>query len=250
MNRCTKAILYRENLKYNLTQIKNYVAPGVKICVAVKADGYGHNAVLTAQISQEVGIDFLAVATVDEAIELRNAGIKSNILLLSICTPFEMSDLFEYKITPLVFGEEYIKLLIKAADNYCENQGVEKKFDVHLAVDIGMGRIGCYPDEAGEQAKLISSSKHLKLGGMCTHFAVSDSLADDNQAYTKAQFDEFKKAVQNVKNCDIEPGICSCGSSAALLNNTDMHFDMVRPGIITYGYYPDEITHEIHKETT
>jgi alanine racemase len=247
MNRCTKAILYRENLKYNLTQIKNYVAPGVKICVAVKADGYGHNAVLTAQISQEVGIDFLAVATVDEAIELRNAGIKSNILLLSICTPFEMSDLFEYKITPLVFGEEYIKLLIKAADNYCENQGVEKKFDVHLAVDTGMGRIGCYPDEAGEQAKLISSSKHLKLGGMCTHFAVSDSLADDNQAYTKAQFDEFKKAVQNVKNYDIEPGICSCGSSAALLNNTDMHFDMVRPGIITYGYYPDQITHDYLK---
>lgn len=247
MNRCTKALLYRDNLKYNLEQIRKYVAKGIKICVAVKADGYGHNAVLTAQIAQEVGIDFLAVATVDEAIELRNAGIKSEILLLSICTPFEMSDLFEYKITPLVFGEEYIKLLIKAADSYCENQGVNKKFKVHLAVDTGMGRIGCYPLEVEEQAKQIATSEHLELGGMCTHFAVSDSLSKDNQIFTKTQFLEFKKAVEAVKSCGINPGICSCGSSAALLNNTDMHFDMVRPGIITYGYYPDEITHDYLK---
>ena len=222
MNRCTKAILYKDNLKYNLEQIKKYVGSNTKICVAVKADGYGHNAVLTAQFAQELGIDFLAVATVDEAIELRQAGIKTNILLLSICTPFEMPDLFEYKITPLVFGDEYIKLLIKAADGYCENQGINqsKKFDVFLAVDTGMGRIGCYPDEAGVQAKLIDSSAHLKLGGMCTHFAVSDSLEQDNQTFTKLQFEEFKKAVENVKANGIHPGICSCGASAALLTRT------------------------------
>ncbi|MBR5402220.1 MAG: alanine racemase [Treponema sp.] len=244
MNRCTKAILYKDNLRYNLEQIKKYVGNGTKICVAVKADGYGHNAIITSQIAQELGIDYLAVATVDEALELRNAGIKTNILLLSICTPFEMPDLFEYKITPLVFGTEYIDLLKKAADTYCENQGIDKKFDVHLAVDTGMGRIGCYPQEAGEQAKLIQSTKHLKLGGMCTHFAVSDSLEKANQDFTKVQFDQFKTAVENVKKEGIDPGICSCGASAALLNNQDMHFDMVRPGIITYGYYPDQITHD------
>lgn len=249
MNRCTKAILYKENLKYNLEQIKKYVGSSTKICVAVKADGYGHNAILTSQLAQELGIDYLAVATVDEAIELRQAGIKTNILLLSICTPFEMPDLFEYKITPLVFGDEYINLLIKAADSYCENQGIkqDKKFDIFLAVDTGMGRIGCYPDEAGEQAKLIDNSNHLKLGGMCTHFAVSDSLEADNQFFTKKQFEQFKLAVENVKKQGIDPGICSCGASAALLNNPDMHFDMVRPGIITYGYYPDQITAEYMK---
>ncbi len=242
MNRCTRAIIYKSNLKYNIEQIKKYVSPGVKICLAVKADGYGHNAVLTAQLAESLGIDYLAVATVDEAIELRLAGIKTNILLLSICTPFEMPDLFEYKITPLVFGKEFIKLLTKAADSYCENQGLNKKFPVHLAVDTGMGRIGCYPDQAASQAKFISSSKHLELGGMCTHLAVSDSLADDNQAYTKEQYEEFKLAVKNVKALGINPGICSCANSAALLNNSEMLFDMVRPGIITYGYYPDEIT--------
>ena len=98
MNRCTKATIYKENLKFNLQQIRNYVNPSVKICVAVKADGYGHNAVLTSQIAEQLGLDFLAVATVDEALELRNAGIKTNILLLSICTPPEMNDLFEYQM--------------------------------------------------------------------------------------------------------------------------------------------------------
>ncbi len=250
MNRCTRAILYKDNLKYNLEQIKKYVGNGTKICVAVKADGYGHNAVLTAQLAEELGIEYLAVATVDEAIELRHAGIKAQILLLSICTPVEMSDLFEYKITPLVFGEEYIRLLIKACENYIENAGAakEKKYDVFLAVDTGMGRIGCYPDEAGEQAQLIQNSTHLKLAGMCTHFAVSDSLLQNNQDFTKQQFDQFKTAVKNVKDKGIEPGICSCGASAALLNNPDMHFDMVRPGIITYGYYPDEITGDYLKK--
>ncbi len=250
MNRCTRAIIYKDKLKYNIEQIKKYVDAGVKICLAVKADGYGHNAVLTAQLAQELNIDFLAVATVDEAIELRQAGIKTNILLLSICTPFEMPDLFEYKITPLVFGQEYIQLLIKAADSYCENQGVnhDKKFDIFLAIDTGMGRIGCYPDEAGEQASLINDSTHLKLAGMCTHFAVSDSLEQDNQEFTKKQFEQFKAAVENVKAQGINPGICSCGASAALLNNSDMHFDMVRPGIITYGYYPDQITAEYLKK--
>lgn len=241
MNRCTKAILYKDNLKYNLEQIRKYVNPKVKLCVAVKADGYGHDAILTSRIAEEIGAEFLAVATVDEGIELRDAGIKTGILLLSLCTPQEMELLFKYEITPLVFTEEYIDLLISASDSYFK---ADEKFNVHLAVDTGMGRIGCYSNEAGAQAKLINSSKHLILGGMCTHFAVSDSIAKKNQEFTKEQFAQFNLAVQNVKKEGIEPGICSCGASAALLNNEDMQFDMVRPGIITYGYYPDEITKE------
>lgn len=242
MNRCTKAILYKDNLKYNLEQIRKYVNPKVKLCVAVKADAYGHDAVLTAKIAEEIGAAFLAVATVDEGIELRDAGIKTGILLLSLCTPCEMSSLFKYEITPLVFSEEYINLLNEAANLYFD--GKSDKFAVHLAVDTGMGRIGCYSNEAGKQAKLINSCKHLVLGGMCTHFALSDGLSHDAQKFTALQFEDFNKAVENVKAEGINPGICSCGASAALLNNENMHFDMVRPGIITYGYYPDEITKE------
>ena len=243
MERCTKAVIYKDNLEYNLKQIRKYVKKDVKLCVAVKADGYGHNAVLTAQIAQEVGAAFVAVATVEEGVELRENGITCGILLLSLCTPEEMPALFEYNITPLVFTEEYISLVGNAA-----KKAGAKNFSVHLAVDTGMGRIGCYPEEAGDQACLIQKNG-LKLGGMCTHFAVSDSLAAENIEFTRGQFEAFKAAVAGVKEKGIEPGICSCGASAALLNDEDMQFDMVRPGIITYGYYPDEITKEYLEKT-
>lgn len=253
MNRCTKAVIYAENLKYNIENIRKYIEPETKICIAVKADSYGHNAVLTCRIAEEVSkrlgdgkknvIDYFAVATVEEGIELRKAGIKGNLLLLSLCTPEEFCDLFKYSITPLVFSEEYISLLGKACDEYfSKNHETLVKFNVHLAVDTGMGRIGCYSNEAGNQAKLINSFNNMKLGGMITHFCVSDSISEENQEFTAEQYEDFKKAVENVKKEGIDPGICSCGASAGLLNNKDMHFDMVRPGIITYGYYPDEIT--------
>ena len=139
--------------------------------------------------------------------------------------------------------EDYIKLVAETA----KSEGYYD-YKVHLAVDTGMGRIGCYPEEAGNQAVLIEKSG-LKLGGMCTHFAVSDSLSSENIDFTKEQFESFKTAVEGVKEKGIEPGICSCGASAALLNDEDIKFDMVRPGIITYGYYPDEITKEYLEKT-
>lgn len=250
MSRCTKAIIYKDNLKYNIEQIRKYIEPNTKICIAIKADAYGHNAVLTAKLATEVGgIDYFAVATVDEAIELRKAGIKQNLLLLSLCIPEEFTDLFEYNITPLIFSKEYILELSKYADRFFKKN---EKFEVFLAVDTGMGRIGCYPKNSGLEAKLINNTEHLKLGGMITHFCVSDSLSSQSQEFTNEQYNQFKIAIENVKKEGINPGICSCGASAGLLNNTNMHFDMVRPGIITYGYYPDEITkeylHSINKD--
>ena len=244
MNRCSKAIIYTENLKNNIVEIKKCLSPQTKLCIAVKADSYGHNAILTSKLAEEAGVEFLAVATVDEGIELRNAGIKCNILLLSICIPEEYESLFKYDITPLIFDLENIKNLSDAADKYFTNN---TKFKVQLAVDTGMGRIGCYPDEAGEQAQVINNSNHLILSGMCTHFAVSDSLDKENIEFTNKQYEDFEKAIENVKNKGIDPGICSCSNSAAIMNNKNMHINMVRAGIITYGYYPDDITKEYLK---
>ena len=248
--RCTKAVIYKENLRYNLTQIRNHVKPETQICVAVKADSYGHNAVLTAKIAHQVGgINWFAVATVDEGIELRENGITENIVVLSLCVPEEFTNLFFYNLIPFAFGKEYISALSAVADSYFIG---DKKHDIFLAVDTGMGRIGCYPDEAGDEAEFICSSKHLNLKGMATHFCISDGVSDDAQAFTREQYNQFCKAVENVKARGIAPGICSCGNSAAIMNNPDMHFDMVRPGIITYGYYPDQVTkeylHSVHKD--
>lgn len=235
MNRCTKAVLYQDNLRYNLKNIKKYVGNNVKMCVAVKADAYGHNAVLTAKIAQECSVEYLAVATVEEGIELRNNGITAKILLLSLCTNEEMTDLIKYKIIPLVYSFEHIGMLKKACTTL-----QQQKYPVFLAIDTGMGRIGCLPKDAGKEALFIEENEILKLEGMCTHFSVSDSQKKENIEYTEKQFEAFKLAIENVKKSGINPGVCSCANSAALLCNPKMHLDMVRPGIITYGYYPDK----------
>lgn len=235
MNRCTKAVLYQDNLRYNLKNIKKYIGNNVKMCVAVKADAYGHNAVLTAKIAQECSVEYLAVATVEEGIELRNNGITAKILLLSLCTNEEMSDLIKNKIIPLVYSFEHIGMLKKACTTL-----QQQKYPVFLAIDTGMGRIGCLPKDAGKEALYIEENEILKLEGMCTHFSVSDSQKKENIEYTEKQFEDFKLAIENVKKSGINPGVCSCANSAALLCNPKMHLDMVRPGIITYGYYPDK----------
>ena len=232
--RCTKALIYKDNLEHNIKSIKALLKPDVKMCVAVKADGYGCGAVVTAQTAESSGVEYLAVATVQEGIELRENGIKIGIILLSLCSHDEISDAVRHDIIPLVFDKEYI-------DFFCvEAKKQNKKQRVFLAIDTGMGRLGCYKDEAAELARHIQLSSSLELAGMMTHFAVSDSVHDGDKSYTQEQLHSFRDAVESVKQAGINPGICSCSSSAAGFSPS-MQFDMVRPGIAVYGYYPGEI---------
>lgn len=250
--RLTFAEIYIKNFEANVKAIKKFVKPGVKICCSVKADAYGHGAVPCAKAAVKCGADFLAVATVGEGIELREAKIKAPILLLSYCSPSEMVDLVKYKITPFVGDEEYIGLLEAAVKKAFKAKNARnakltknaaaKKFAVHLAVDSGMGRVGCLPSDAAALAKRIASSKHLCLGGMCTHFASADGTSARDRSYAKKQRDAFAAAVESVKAAGIKPGIVHASASAALMDKPEWQFDMVRPGIILYGYYPDKIT--------
>ncbi len=118
----------------------------------------------------------------------------------------------------------------------------EEKYPVFLAVDTGMGRIGCLPEEAETFAKEINSSSSLKLAGMITHFAVSDGISEAAVEYTKKQFEQFKYAIEKVQKAGINPGIRTCSASAAGIAIPEYQLDMVRPGIILYGYYADEVT--------
>lgn len=237
--RSTKAIIFSDNLRHNISEIKRNLKPGVKLCCAVKADGYGNGGVNAAKIAEEAGAEYLAVATPEEGLELRENGIKTKLLLLSPCTREEMPLVTENSITPLVFDEEVIALL----DRQAEKSGKDTQ-DVFLAVDTGMGRIGCLPEESAGTAKKIASSKHLHLAGMITHFAVSDSITEENIEYTRMQAASFKKAADSVRDSGIQPGILTCSASAAAIAMPEFQFDMVRPGIILYGYYADEVTEE------
>ena len=237
--RPTIARIYLENLRHNLTVIRSKIQKPAKMCVAIKADAYGHGAVQCAKVALECGVDYFAVSIINEGIQLREAGIACPILVLSLCSPDEMDSLVEHDLTPLVFDEEYITGIAVS----CLRLG-KKEFPVHLAVDTGMGRIGCLPEEAAFYAKMIEDTKVLKLGGMCTHFSVADSLDADDIEYSKTQFERFLFATEQVKKLGIDPGIRHCANSALTLNNPEMHLDMCRPGIICYGYYPGDLTKE------
>lgn len=241
--RCTKVLINLKNLESNFKQIKNCLNPDVKICSVVKADAYGHGAVEVSKKLADCKTDFLAVATVEEGEELRAAGITLPILVLSLCTPEEVEELVENKLTPLVFDEEYIDLIENAA-----SRAGKKDFSVHIAVDTGMGRIGCLAEDAVKIARYITDCPHLALGGICTHFAVSDSVTAEDEEYTENQIKAFNFACESVKKEGINPGLRHCSSSAALLNLSGAHFDMVRAGIILYGYYPDQVTKEYLSE--
>lgn len=234
--RASRAIIHLDNFRNNVNVIRAFIGNEKKICVSVKADAYGHGAVQCAKAAVECGADYLAVATVDEGLELRKEGISVPILLLSLCIREEMDSLIENKLTPLVFGKEYIDELEKAAERH------NTRLCVHLAIDTGMGRIGCLAEDAAKTAKRIVSSNYLSFGGICTHFAVADSVSEEDRAYTKKQIAAFQFAVNSVGEAGIDTGIVHSSSSGALLDLEEARFDMVRPGIIVYGYYPGDIT--------
>ncbi len=236
------ARIYLDNFAHNMQEIKK-IAPNKKICLAIKANAYGHGLVKIAQKAHDLGIDFLSVATVGEGIELRNAGITEPILLLSLCHKDEIADLITYSLTPLVADSDFIDIL------YSEFQNSSKKsFPVHLKIDTGMARHGVQQNEALELAKYIQKKEGLFIEGTCTHFAVSDSVLDEDIAFTKKQLAIFTETVAILNKNDIDTGILHCAASGGILVHPDAHFDMVRPGILSYGYYPSNELSEYFRE--
>ena len=230
--RATKAIIHLDNLKHNITQIKQTLAPETKICLPVKADAYGHGAVRTAIAAIRARVSYLAVASVQEGIELREAGIVAPIISLSLPILEEIDSIIDYKLEPLVIDEEFINELNRVAD-------VQKKtVAVHLKVDTGMSRIGCRPSEAVKLATQIVRAKHLRLQGVATHFAVADSDSESDRAFTKGQMERFSDAVEAIRQTGIHIPLVHAANSGAVQLLPEARFDMVRPGLLAYGYLP------------
>ncbi|MCM1321386.1 MAG: alanine racemase [Bacteroides sp.] len=238
--RATVAHIYLDHLRDNLSVIKQLAGSKTKICAPVKADGYGHGAVQIAIEALRNGASCLAVAAINEAMELRKAGISAPILLLSVSDVSEMPDILSANVTPLVFDFEFIALFAEAVRRQNEQSGaVGAKRAVHLAVDTGMGRIGCRPEDAASVARFIVSQNVLALEGVCTHLSAADSLLPDDAAYTNHQISSFRTAVSSIKDAGIDTGIIHCAASGGVLLYPESYFDMIRPGIIMYGYLPN-----------
>lgn len=227
--RSTRAIIYTDNFRHNVRLVRKQVGKDRLICAAVKADGYGHGSVEITRIAIEEGVTHFAVATVDEGIVLREKGINAPILLLTLAQPEELPEIVKYDIQPFIADKEYTEIL------QIEAKKQRKKVKVHLHIDTGMGRIGCLPEEAANLAVSITELKNVELAGVSTHFACADKR---NRTFTDAQIDKFKRAVDNIKKAGVDPGIIHASNSAAILEYPESWIDMVRPGIMLYGYYP------------
>ncbi len=231
--RVTQAIIHLDNFEHNIDQVKQAVPAGTKLCLAIKANAYGHGAAEIAQRAVKAGVSVFAVAAVSEGVMLRAAGFTNDILVLSVPGDDEIPALFEENLTPLVFDSNFIASL----ESYGKEHGVY--ITVHLKIDSGMGRVGCYPSDAVSVAEFIRNCKHVKMTGVCTHFAVADSLVPEHQEFTRLQLSRFNQAVESIRNAGINPGIVHAASSAALFMYPEARFDMVRSGICAYGYAPD-----------
>lgn len=216
-------------IRNNYVAIRNFIKPSVKMCCAVKANAYGHGSVECAKIYESMSADYLAVATVDEGVELRKAGIKTSIILLQQPPVSAIPLLLEYDIEPSLYDIQYIIQYAEIADR----RGVSAPF--HLAVNTGMNRIGVNYSDIGEFAAMFMFHRSIELKGTFTHFATADSIDDLD---FRKQVTRFESAIQQLRDRDIDPGIVHAANSAALLKYPEVHFDMVRPGIILYGQRP------------
>ncbi len=223
-----------DNLRHNFTQIKQITPNNAKILGVVKADGYGCGSVQVARTLLDAGADFLAVAFVDEAIVLRNAGISSRILILGNTDEKSIKNLFDYDITPTVYENSFAEKLSEYAVK------VNKEIKVHIKVDTGMGRIGFLSGYGCDEKTVdeiigISKLPMIKIEGIFTHFALAD---EEDTSYTNKQFEIFLKINEDLKNKGLDIEIKHCANSAATMMYENTHLDMVRPGIILYGCYP------------
>ena len=224
-------------ITHNLTEIRRHINKNSKLCAVVKANAYGHGAIPVAQCAIKAGAEYLAVATVDEGLELRAAGFTQPIIILGLIPPSAAAEVVASDLTQTVADFE----LAKAICNAAVSQG--KLAKIHLKIETGMGRIGAFVEQAAELATMISLMPNVELEGVFSHFAEADSK---DKTFVKEQLAVFNKAVEAIQSNGIEIKLRHIAESAAILEIPEAHFDMVRSGIITYGLYPsDEVNHTI-----
>ena len=223
-----------DKLAHNYHALRGLAPAGTKYLGLVKADAYGHGAVPVAKKLEELGADYLGVACLDEAIEVREAGVKTPILILGCTSSIYATELVKYNITQACYDLEYAKELSAGA------QKAGGTITVHIQCDTGMTRLGfmCHEDTMEKSAsEIIEAVKlpGLKAEGIFTHFSDSDG----SEEYTMLQFGRFQDIIQRVRDLGYEFEIRHCANSAATLLYPATYLDMIRPGIVQFGHFPD-----------
>jgi alanine racemase len=214
-------------IRHNATVLARQVAPA-GLCAVVKAGGYGHGAPQVARAALDGGATWLAVALVEEGVELRDAGVDAPILLLSEPAASAMPEVVECDLTPTLYTFEGLDALTSV-------RGDRQSLAVHVKVDTGMHRVGAAPVDAVRLAVAVASTPGLVLEGFWTHLAVSDEV--DN-AYTADQIARYEAALAALAGAGIQPRLRHAANSGGALWHPDSRFDLVRCGIALYGHSP------------
>lgn len=231
----TRAEISLDNIEYNYRLIRSRIPAACKFLGVVKANAYGHGAVPVAKRLEQAGADYLAVACLSEAIELREAGLTLPILILGY-TPAEFTEsLIRYQITQATPSLEAARAYSAA----CTRLGGTLK--IHIKADTGMSRFGFLCDEESlaasvEEAAEACALPGLEPEGIFTHLCVSDTEGEDNERYTRLQFRRFMSLISALEQKGRRFAIRHCANTGAVQCYPEMALDMVRPGILLYGY--------------
>lgn len=230
-----EAVINLSDIEHNFREIKKFTGNKKIICV-IKSDAYGHGAVTLGKLYEKLGADILAVACMDEALQLRTAGICTPVMILGVTSPEFAGTLSDNNIIQAVPSLEYARTLNNIL---CKEN---KRLSVHIKLDTGMTRLGVYAhkeyiETAADEAEKICNLEYLSSDGIFTHF--SEAEASDT-AFTEEQLDCFLNVVSLLEKRGKTFEFCHCANSAGVVNYNRAHLSCIRPGLILYGLSPTE----------
>lgn len=226
--RPTRAEINLANLRHNL-RVMQRVAGGSEVWAVLKADGYGHGAKAVARTLERAGASGLCVALLEEGIELREAGIRSPILVMGGYYGRAWGELLRHDLTPVVFDVAHVEALADEV-RFSGSEPIR----LHVKVDTGMSRLGIQPSEIGRLGAALLHHSEVRLDGLMTHFA----CADTDESFIDEQLDRFDDACRSLRNMGLSSRVRHAANSAAVLRSPRARLDLVRPGIALFGVEP------------
>ena len=218
-------------LEHNYIQVKRLAGKDVQMMAVVKANAYGHGTVEVSRVLEEMGVNYLGVATTDEAVRLRDHGIKTPVLILGSVLPEEIKVARDRDITLTLCSHEILKEIKVLAKN---EDAREARVKVHVKIDTGMGRIGVWHEDALNFVKEVAGEKSVLLEGIYTHF----SSAGRDEFFTEYQMESFERLLMAIEKNWMKIPLKHAANSIATVDFKRAHLNLARPGLIIYGMYP------------